>query len=1080
MREKRTLDGNEAAALVAYKFTEAAFIYPITPSTSMAENVEKWASSNRLNLFDEPVEVVQMQSEAGVAGAIHGALACGALATTFTASQGLLLMLPNLYKIAAERLPGVFYVASRTVATHALSIFGDHSDIYAMRQTGCTIICADSVQMVMDLAPVAHSAAISGRFPVIFFFDGFRTSHEVQKIDVWSESDLKDFLDENDLEVVRNHGLNPNNPILTGSAQNPDIYFQTREASNLSYMLMAETVKAKMELVNSRIGTIYAPFNYYGAKDATHVVVAMGSVCETLTEVVDYLNNNGHKVGVCKVRLYRPFSTDDFINCLPETISKISVLDRAKEAGSIGEPLYLDVLSAINNSKFAGVSVFHGRYGLASKDTTPAQLMSVFFNKTKAEFTIGIEDDVTYLSLDAYEDCRVDSSLYTCCKFWGRGGDGLVSACKIAVKLIGNELAYYPQLYSEYDSRKTGGLTISHLRYGTSTVHAPYLVGKTHFVCCSHYDDLMKYDVVSDLLAGGTLLVNCSFSDEELAQKLPRYIKTYIVEKGVKVFAIDANLISRRADLSNRTNIALISAFLHISQLFTDEEIEKYLPGLFQSAYANQCRPTAIEKAIGMALKNVRQMDITSRWIDDISMDDDLDGSHVFLTCQNDVLRKYVTEIQAPVNSHKGDSLPVSSFLSVANGAIPRGTTAFEKPKNARFVPYWKPDECIQCNHCSFVCPHGAIRPFALSDDEIANGPTGLKIVPLKGANKYSFSINISVMDCTGCASCLSVCPKRGQALTMKPLAQAMENQKDFEYCTSLPPKPDISKYFRKTSVKGSQFNQPLLEFSGACSGCGETPYAKLLTQLFGEKMYIANATGCSSIWGNSAPNSAYCSNYYGKGPAWSNSLFEDAAEFGFGMYKATEILSKKGYIDDRSHWIFGGDGWAYDIGYGGLEHVLSKGVNINVLVFDTEVYSNTGGQLSGATPKGAKAKFASTGKKTSKIDLASRFMAHKDVYVASVAMGADMNQCIKAIVEAESYPGPSIIIAYSPCIAHGIRGSMSHSQSEQALAVECGHWKLFRYDPRLSQKGLDPYQADSSEPTKDYSVFTGNESRFS
>ncbi len=1080
MREKRTLDGNEAAALVAYKFTEAAFIYPITPSTSMAEKVEKWSADSRRNLFGEPVEVVQMQSEAGVAGAMHGALACGALATTFTASQGLLLMLPNLYKITAERLPGVFYVASRTVASHALSIFGDHSDIYAIRQTGCTIICASSVQEVMDLAPVAHAAAISGRFPVIFFFDGFRTSHEVQKIEVWSDPDLKDFLDANELEVVRRHGLNPNNPVLTGSAQNPDMFFQTREAGNLSYMLMSQTVKAKMELVNSKISTDYAPFNYYGAVDATHVVVAMGAVCETLTRVVDFLNNNGHKVGVCKVRLYRPFSSEDFINCLPDTTTKISVLDRTKEAGSNGEPLYLDVLSVINNSIFAGITVFHGRYGLASKDTTPSQLMAVFFNQSKAEFTIGINDDVTYLSLEAYEECFVDSNLFTCCKFWGHGGDGLVSACKIVAKLIGEDSSYYPQLYSEYDSRKTGGLTISHLRYGKSDIHAPYLISKTHFVCCSHFDDLMKYDIVSDLLAGGTLLINGSFSDEKLEQRLPSDIKKFLIENRINIYIVDADLISRKAGLSNKTNIVMLTAFLYITNIVSRDVILSRLPGLFKSAYTNQKNSAANEKAIDMTIDGVKEIHLSDVLANDVPLVKTVNDYGGAPNCSHDIIRKYVTEIQEPVNAHKGDSLPVSSFLSVANGAIPRGTTAFEKTGNANYVPVWNPEKCIQCNHCSFVCPHGVIRPYALSDDDIANGPDRLKNAPLKGLEKYHFSINISAMDCTGCASCLSVCPKRGQALTMKPLTQAKENQTFFDYCASLPPKPDISNIFRVTSVKGSQFCQPLLEFSGACGGCGETPYAKLLTQLFGEKMYIANATGCSSIWGNSAPNSAYCSNYYGKGPAWSNSLFEDAAEFGFGMYKATEILSKKGYIDDRSHWIFGGDGWAYDIGYGGLEHILSKGANINVLIFDTEVYSNTGGQLSSATPKGAKAKFASSGKKSAKMDLASRFMTHGDVYVASVAMGADMNQCIKAMVEAESYPGSSVIIAYSPCIAHGIKGSMVHSQSEQALAVECGHWKLFRYDPRLEELGLDPYQLDSSAPTKDYSKFTDNESRFS
>lgn len=1081
MRETKTIDGNEAAALVAYEFTEAAFIYPITPSTSMAENVEKWASEGKLNLLDESVEVSQMQSEAGVAGAIHGALACGVLSTTFTASQGLLLMIPNLYKIAAERLPGVFYVASRTVATHALSIFGDHSDIYAMRQTGCAILCANSVQEIIDLAPVAHASALTGHLPVIFFFDGFRTSHEVQKVEVWSKNDLSAFLNEEDLLAFRRSALNPSHGISTGSAQNSDIFFQTREACNLSYMLMAETVKSKMNIVNGKLGTDYAPFNFYGSKDAEHVVVAMGSVCETLTEVVDYLNTTGIKVGVCKVRLYRPFSSNDFISCLPKTVKKISVLDKTKEPGSAGEPLYLDVLSAINNSRFSNVTVFHGRYGLASKDTTPAQLVAVFNNSTKSEFTIGINDDVTFLSLKAVDESFIDNASYISCKFWGQGGDGIISGCKTIAKIIGDHTSFYPQLYSEYDSRKSGGLTISHLRYSSSPIHSPYLISRANFVVCSHLNDLLKYDVAEDLVKEGSLLINCPYTAEELGRKLPYKIKDILYRKNINLYTIDADRMARKAGLGRRINTICVAAFLHLAGILPEADCKSQLINYFNATYKGKDALYLNRniKAIDYGFTEVKKIELNRVWLDLESDFESMDSATAFSNKSPVELINYLQNIQGAVNSHKGDTLPVSKFLGCANGAIPRGTASHVKAGNATYVPVWNPEKCIQCNHCSFVCPHGAIRPFVLSPKECEKAPGVLKTKPLTGMEQYNFSINISVMDCTGCASCLSVCPEHGRALTLKPLEQVKENQILFDYCASLPPKSNVSNNFRKTSVKGSQFQKPLLEFSGACGGCGETPYAKLLTQLFGEIMYIANATGCSSIWGNSAPNTPYTSDANGCGPAWSNSLFEDAAEFGYGMYKATEILSKTGYVDKKSHWIFGGDGWAYDIGYSGLEHVLSKGANINVLVFDTEVYSNTGGQLSSATPLGAVAKFATTGKKTPKIDLAKLCISLGNVYVASVAMGADMNQCIKAMVEAESYPGPSIIIAYSPCIAHGIKSSMAHSQTEQALAVSCGHWKLFRYDPRLTELGLNPYQLDSSAPSKDISKFTSNENRF-
>ncbi len=1054
MGEKMTLDGNEAAALVAYAFSEVAFIYPITPSTSMAEKMEKWSAEKKLNILDEVVDVEQMQSEAGVAGAIHGALACGALASTFTASQGLLLMLPNLYKIAAERLPGVFYVASRTVASHALSIFGDHSDIYAMRQTGCAILCASSVQEVMDFAPVAHAIALGGRLPVIFFFDGFRTSHEVQKIDVWSKDDLKDFLCAKDLQSYRDNSLDPAHDIIMGSNQNPDVFFQTREACNLAYMLMTETVKTKMNLVNSKRNTNYAPFNYYGASDAKQVVVAMGSVCHALMSTVDYLNSKGEKVGLCNVRLYRPFSCSDFIGCLPKTVEKISVLDRTKEPGSNGEPLYLDVLNAIAGTEFNGIKVFHGRYGLASKDTTPQQLISVFTNYSKQEFTIGINDDVTLLSLNCDNlNCNIEQPSINC-KLFGRGGDGTISACKLITKIIGDTTNKYPQLYSEYDSFKTNGLTISHLRVGDTPFNAPYLIDKSDFAVCMHFEDLLSQDILPTLREHGTLLLNCKYSEDVLSRHLPIELKKIIYQKKISVYTIDANSLSKKVGLGSKTGIFCLTAFFNILNIIPSSSLREILYEYICNIYSDEQIRKANIMAVDLSINNVSKLSLTDDWLNDYGID-------------------------CSLISENKNTIPVSQFLTSSDGRNPRGTSAHQKRGLASYVPIWEPTMCIQCNHCSFVCPHAAIRPFALSKDESKKAPTDLKYTTLKGLEKYNFSINISVMDCTGCGSCLSVCPKRGHALKMQPLEQAKDNQALFDYCSSLPHKPDISNNFREHSVKGSQFKKPLLEFSGACSGCGETPYAKLLTQLFGDRMYIANATGCSSIWGNSS-YTPYTSNGEGQGPAWSNSLFEDAAEFGYGMLKARNILARTKKSSKASHWIFGGDGWAYDIGYGGLEHVLAKGEDINVLVFDTEVYSNTGGQLSSATPKGARAKFASSGKKSEKMDLAKYFMTLENVYVASIAMGADMNQCIKAFVEAESYPGPSIIIAYCPCITHGIKSTMAHSQDEQALAVLTGHWKLFRYDPRRIADGLAPYQLDSSPPSKSYTEFTNNEGRFS
>ncbi len=1135
MRLQKTMDGNTAASEVAYHFTEVASVYPITPSTAMAENIERWSAEGRTNLFDQTIEVCQLESEAGVAGAIHGALVAGALSSTFTSSQGLLLMIPNLYKIAAERLPGVFYVAARSVATHSLSIFGDHSDIYAARQTGCALLCASSVQEVMDLAPVAHAAAIAGRMPVIFFFDGFRTSHELQKIEVWSREDLAEFINQKEIKEFKNNALSPAHPKQMGSAQNPDIYFQMREASNLAYLLMSEKVKTKMMMINKKIGTDYRPFNYYGASDAEHVVVAMGSVCDTLCSVVDHLNKAGMKVGVCKVRLYRPFSTTDFIKELPGTVKRISVLDKTKEPGSAGEPLYLDVLSALMHSEFSNVSVLHGRYGLASKDVTPNDLIAVFKNTSKTEFTVGIDDDVTLLSLKTDTVDNFDTNT-VCCKFWGRGADGTTSGCKSAAKIIGDCTPLYSQAYFEYDSKKSGGLTISHLRYSTSIIHAPYLVSKANFVACVHFEDLLKYDIVSEIVDGGILLINCGYTNEELKNRLSNEIKKDIVNRNIRLFTIDANALARKAGLGKRTNTICMAAFFHLMNIMPESECNAKLMDHAKLAYAKSGKRIyeANVKAIEMGCKNVKEIRIDDSWLDANNFS--LKNAVNNITTGND----YVDIIQKAVNEHRGDSLPVSTFLSYADGSAPSGTSAFDKNGSASFVPVWNPNECIQCNHCSFVCPHAAIRPFVLTENEGANAPGNLKSASLKGIEEYQFSIGISAMDCTGCGTCLSTCPARGKALTMKHFSEVSKKQQEhFDYCVKLPEKPQVSMKFRFNSVKGSQFRQPLLEFSGACAGCGETPYAKLLTQLFGEHMYIANATGCSSIWANSAPSTAYTVSKNGFGPAWSNSLFEDAAEFGLGMLLAqntmrnslkrkveklmienesqgfssacnkwletfdscidnalpteilcqklrqypsslaTEILEGKDYLAKKSQWVFGGDGWAYDIGFGGLDHVLSTGLDINILVFDTEVYSNTGGQCSGATPINAHAKFAHSGKKTPKKDLASIAMAHGNVYVATVAMGADMNQCIKAMCEAENYPGPSIIIAYCPCISHGIKSGMAHVQDEQVLAVATGHWKLLRYDPRLAEKGYEPLIIDSTPSDKPHSIFEDNENRY-
>ena len=1138
-RKMKTMDGNHAAAHASYAFTDVAAIYPITPSSVMAEATDEWATQGRLNLFGQTVQVTEMQSEAGAAGTVHGSLAAGALTTTYTASQGLLLMIPNLYKVAGERLPGVFNVSARALASHALSIFGDHSDVYACRQTGACMLCESSVQEVMDLTPVAHLAAIKGRLPFINFFDGFRTSHEIQKIEQWDYEDLREITDFDAIQAWRDQCLNPNHPCQRGSAQNPDIFFQAREACNVYYDDMPAIVQEYMDKVNAKIGTDYKLFNYYGAADADRVIIAMGSVCDTIEETIDYLMAAGEKVGVVKVRLYRPFSAQALVAAIPETVKQITVLDRTKEPGAMGEPLYLDVVAALKGTKFESTPVFTGRYGLGSKDTTPAQIVAVYNNTEKPKFTIGIVDDVTNLSLELGEPLVTTPEGTINCKFWGLGADGTVGANKNSIKIIGDNTDMYAQAYFDYDSKKSGGVTMSHLRFGKKPIKSTYLIHKANFVACHNPSYVRKYNMVQELVDGGTFLLNCPWDMEGIEHHLPGQVKKFIADHNIKFYVIDGIKIGKEIGLGGRINTVLQSAFFKLANIIPEEQAIELMKAAAKATYGRKGDKIVQMNydAIDAGAKQVVEIEVPASWAN--AEDEGLD----FTTAtkgRKDVV-DFVNNIQAKVNAQEGNSLPVSAFKAYVDGTTPSGAAAYEKRGIAVDIPVWNPENCIQCNRCSYVCPHAVIRPIALTEEEAAAAPEGTKTLPMTGMAGYKFAIVVSALDCTGCGSCANVCPgkKGAKALTMENMEANAACQAGFDYAVELPIKTDVVEKFKENTVKGSQFKQPLLEFSGACGGCGETPYAKLITQLFGDRMYIANATGCSSIWGNSSPSTPYTVNAKGQGPAWSNSLFEDNAEFGYGMLlaqkairnglktkvedliantdkedvktagqewldtfsvgvtngaatdkliaalescgceKAQEILKNKDYLAKKSQWIFGGDGWAYDIGFGGVDHVLASGQDINVMVFDTEVYSNTGGQASKSTQPGAVAQFAAGGKEVKKKDMASIAMSYGYIYVAQIAMGADFNQTVKAIAEAEAYPGPSLIIAYAPCINHGIKKGMSKAQTEEQLAVEAGYWHLFRFNPALKEEGKPAFTLDSKAPTGDLMEFLDGEVRY-
>ena len=1145
-RKMKTMDGNSAVAHVSYAFTDVAAIYPITPSSVMADLTDKFSAQGVKNLFGREVQVTEMQSEGGASGAVHGSLAAGALTTTYTASQGLLLMIPNMYKMAGELLPGVIHVSARALTSHALSIFGDHSDIYACRQTGYAMLCSNNPQECMDLAAVAHLAAIKGRVPFLHFFDGFRTSHEIQKIEEWDYADLADMLDWDAVEEFRRRSLNPEHPVTRGTAQNDDIFFQAREACNKYYDAVPEVVVEYMNKVNAKIGTDYKPFNYYGAEDAEHVIVAMGSVCDCTEEVVDYLNAAGEKVGLIKVHLYRPFVADYMLSELPKTVKTISVLDRTKEPGSIGEPLYLDVLAAINGSDFAGVKVFTGRYGLGSKDTTPGDIIAVYRNAEsetpKKRFTIGIVDDVTNLSLPIVENPDTTPKGTHSCKFWGLGADGTVGANKNSIKILGDNTDMYAQGYFAYDSKKSGGLTVSHLRFGDTPIKSTYYISKADFVACHNPSYVDKYDIVDDLKEGGSFLLNCPWDVEELSERLPGKMKKILAERHINFYTIDGIKIGKEIGLGGRINTVLQSAFFKIADIIPAEKAKELMKAAAKKSYMKKGQAVVDMNyaAIDRGMEDLKKVEIPADWANctDDAVADKAEGQGALV--------EYVNGILKPVNSYKGNKLPVSAFMDHVDGTAPNGSAAFEKRGIAVDVPEWNSENCIQCNKCSIVCPHAVIRPVPMTDAEVAAAPEGTQAIPMIGLKDLKFVMTVSTLDCTGCGACANVCPgKKGEkALTMKPIDSQRSKQAIFDYALTVEDKPEVAEKFKFSTVKGSQFKQPLLEFSGACAGCGETPYAKLVTQLFGDRMFIANATGCSSIWGASAPATPYTKNKKGYGPAWQNSLFEDNAEFGLGMAlgqkairnrlieyveniekdtdsadlktacqnyldtvtdstssrAATDVLIaelekntedskvgelvKKTLVDKdelakKSMWIFGGDGWAYDIGFGGLDHVIASGENVNILVFDTEVYSNTGGQASKATPVGSVAQFAAAGKAVKKKDLAAIAMSYGYVYVAQCAMGADNNQVLKAMVEAESYNGPSLIICYAPCINHGIKGGMGIAQLEEKKAVEAGYWNIFRFDPRLADEGKNPFMLDGKAPSASYRDFIMGEVRY-
>ncbi len=1136
-RKMKSMDGNNAAAHVSYAFSEVAAIYPITPSSPMADFVDQWSANGLKNIFGTQVKVVEMQSEAGAAGAVHGSLGAGALTTTYTASQGLLLMIPNMYKIAAEQLPCVFHVSARTVSTHALNIFGDHSDVMACRQTGFAMLCEGNVQEVMDLSPVAHLSALTGKVPFINFFDGFRTSHEIQKIAVWDYEDLKDMCDMDAVAEFRKHSLNPEHPHMRGSHENGDIFFQHREACNSYYTNLPAVVEGYMAKVNAKLGTNYQLFNYYGAEDADRVIVAMGSICDVAEEVIDYLNANGEKVGLIKVRLYRPFAPEKLVAAIPATAKKIAVLDRTKEPGSLGEPLYQDVVTALANAGRNDVVVTGGRYGLGSKDTPPASVFAVYNelkkDAPKRQFTIGIVDDVTNLSLEEDKNCPNTAAAGTIeCKFWGLGGDGTVGANKNSIKIIGDHTDKYVQAYFQYDSKKTGGVTISHLRFGDSPIRSPYYINKADFVACHNPSYITKgFKMVNDVKPGGVFMINCQWDFEELNRQLKADAKRYIAQNNIQLYTINAIDLALEIGMGKRNNTILQSAFFTLAKVMPQEEAIGYMKDAATKSYLKKGQDIVDmnHKAIDLGATAFVKIDVPADWANAVDADDakELKGKSELV--------KMVRNILEPVGRMDGDSLPVSAFVDHVDGQFELGAAAYEKRGVAVAVPTWDATKCIQCNQCAYVCPHATIRPYALTEAEAAAAPEAAKIVDIKagkGKGVYKFTMAVSPLDCMGCGVCVGICPTN--ALAMVPQQGELPQQEVFNYCVS-----DVAekKDMQDNTVKGSQFKKPMLEFSGSCAGCAETSYARLVTQLFGDHMYISNATGCSSIWGGPAATSPYCVNNEGRGPAWCNSLFEDNAEHGLGMFvgqnkiredvialvkkvmantaneerraacqayldtvndgqanaEATralvanleakvccddvaEILAKKEYLAKKSMWIFGGDGWAYDIGYGGLDHVLASKQNVNVFVFDTEVYSNTGGQASKASNIGQVAQFAAAGKEVKKKSLAEIAMQYGYVYVAQVAMGANPAQTIKAIVEAEAYDGPSLIIGYSPCEMHSIKGGMENCQKEMKKAVECGYWNLFRFNPAAEKK----FTLDSKAPAGGYQEFLMNEARYS
>jgi len=1134
-KNMRTMDGNEAAAYISYAFTEVAAIYPITPSSDMAEHVDIWSANGKKNIFGQTVRVSEMQSEAGAAGAVHGSLAAGALTTTYTASQGLLLMIPNMYKIAGELLPGVFHVSARAIAGHALSIFGDHSDVMSTRQTGCAMLASGSVQEVMDLSGVAHLTAIKGRVPFVNFFDGFRTSHEMQKVEVMEYEDLAKLLDWDAVKAFKENALNPENPVLRGTAQNPDVFFQAKEASNSYYNAIPDMVADYMKEITKITGRDYKPFNYYGAEDAEHIIVAMGSVTDTIEETIDYLLAKGEKVGVLKVHLYRPFSEKYFFDVLPKTVKKIAVLDRTKEPGALGEPLYQDIRTIFFDKENAPLIV-GGRYGLGSKDTTPTQILAVYNNlkadEPKNGFTIGIVDDVTNTSLELTENISVATPGTIRCKFWGLGSDGTVGANKEAIKIIGDNTDMYAQAYFSYDSKKSGGVTISHLRFGKKPIKSPYLIDEADFVACHNQAYVNQYDLLKGLKKGGTFLLNCMWSPEELSKRLPASMKNYIAENDIKFYTINGTKIAADIGLGGRINMVMQSAFFKLAEVIPMEEAANYLKNAIVHAYGSKGEKVVSmnHTAVDQGMESLVKIDVPEDWRNVVD--------EVAAAVEEPA---FVKNILRPMTAQAGDNLPVSTFVGAEDGTFPVGTTAYEKRGIAISVPEWISENCIQCNQCSFVCPHAAIRPFLLDEEEVKNAPEGFATLKATGKEfqGLQYRIQVSALDCTGCGNCVDICPAKNKAIQMTPVEPQIAAQKEnWEYAMTVKNKAHLTNI---ESMKGSQFAQPLFEFSGACAGCGETPYVKLTTQLFGERMMIANATGCSSIYGGSAPAIPYCKNQEGKGPAWANSLFEDNAEFGYGMMLASqqirdriedlmnealaldinaelkaafqewidgkdegkaskaaaykilplieaeagnaiidEIIEKKDHLIKKSQWIFGGDGWAYDIGYGGLDHVLASGEDVNVLVMDTEVYSNTGGQASKSSPTAAIAKFAASGKRTKKKDLGMMAMSYGYVYVAQVSMGADKNQLIKAMKEAEAYKGPSLIIAYSPCIAHGIRAGMGKTQEQAKKAVEAGYWHLYRFNPELKEEGKNPFTLDSKEPKASFQEFLAGEVRYS